>query len=321
MSVDSLSVIEVAAELWDEGVIDIDAVGVEEIPVFLDAGFHRSSLRLAVAAFGISKREQPITLRGLFYRLVSAGLLADTGNKNYDKAKRTVAKLRKKRVIPYKWIVDNLRSTMKPPSWSGICDFAEVAQKSYRLDFWERLPEYVHILSEKDAIAATLASVTTDYDVRLSPLRGYASLSFLHQIGDLWSRIEKPIHVYYLGDYDPSGFDIERSAREGLGKFSGKSFEWTRLAVNASDFERYGLLELPVKQNDTRAQCFLREHGDAGAEVDAIPSSALRSTLRAAIESHIDQEKWARLKADEAAQKASFNGFLRKFVNAGGVES
>ena len=43
------------------------------------------------------------------------------------------------------------------------------------------------------------------------PLRGYSSTSFAWAIARRWAKIRKPIVVYYVGDHDPSGRDIERS--------------------------------------------------------------------------------------------------------------
>ena len=53
--------------------------------------------------------------------------------------------------------------------------------------------------------------------------RGYASLSFAHEIASTWNRIEKPIHAFYLGDFDPSGFDLgEATSSPAVEQFLGK---------------------------------------------------------------------------------------------------
>ena len=58
-------------------------------------------------------------------------------------------------------------------------------------------------------MAGTLGPVTREYDDSLSPIRGYSSLSFAHEIASTWSSIEKPIFCYFLGDFDASGFDLK----------------------------------------------------------------------------------------------------------------
>lgn len=181
-----------------------------------DLGFRGGNLLLALVAVDMLIEERPITLRGAMYRLVSLGWLPSTDLKHYTRTGRILTRLREFGVVPYDWIVDGVRATNKPSSWAGLEDFTETVKRSYRLDFWAGLEHYVHVICEKDAIAGTLSPVTREYDVALSPIRGYSSLSFVHEIASTWNATKKPIFVYYLGDFDPSGFDLERDIREKL---------------------------------------------------------------------------------------------------------
>lgn len=168
---------------------------------------------------------------------MSAGFLPSTDAAHYQRLGKVVTRLRECGQLPFEYIVDNMRATVKPPSWSGLNDFVETVRDSYRLNFWACLPDYVHVFCEKDAIAGTIAPVTREFDVRLSPIRGYISLTFAHEIASTWRLIEKPIHAFYLGDYDPSGFDLERDLREKLTRYSERDdVTFTRLGVNAADF-------------------------------------------------------------------------------------
>jgi hypothetical protein len=201
------------------------------------------------------------------------------------------------------------------------------------LDFWGRLPHYVHFIVEKDAIAGTLSPVTNEFDVSLSPIRGYSSLSFLHDIAESWSRIQKPVFCYYLGDFDPSGFDLERDVREKLARYcQGKNLfvadnvideGWLKsaddtcivfnhLGVLESDFSDFDLLPLDVKDSDTRARKFREVHGDRCAELDAIPSTELRQRVSQVIESHIDirRDEWERLQTIEDSEKETLTKFI-----------
>lgn len=252
----------------------------------------------------------PITLRGLFYRVVSTGFLPSTDDEHYKRVGRLVTRLRRNGLIPYSWIVDSMRSTDKPSSWSGLEDFAETVRDAYRKDFWEHMPCYVHVFTEKDAIAGVVQPVTREYDVRLSPCRGYTSESFAWGIADLWKRIDKPIYAAYLGDYDPSGFDIERDLRSKLSDLSGRDFEWVRLGVNASDFNDYNLVRLKPKKKDKRFIKFQKEHGDDCAEIDALPPNVIRNLVRSFIENRIPQDEWNRLKEVEAIETESFKELL-----------
>ena len=139
---------------------------------------------LACVAAELLALHAPDTVRGNMYRVVSAGWLPVTSDKSYDCIQRLLKRLRVCGVIPFEWVVDNIRSTIKPSSWSGLADFAETAQGAYRKDFWAQLPEYVEVMVEKDAVAGVVSEVTREFDVRLHPIRGYNSLTFTPPKGE-----------------------------------------------------------------------------------------------------------------------------------------
>lgn len=287
---------------------------------------------LAYRACELLEAEQPMTLRQLYYRLVSCGELPNN-QQAYKRLGSLMTRLRESGDIPRTWIVDHVRMSLKPSSWSGLSDYADSVRECYRRDFWSSLRSHVEIFVEKDAVAGTIQPVTHEYDIALRVCRGYSSVSFAGEIADLWSQIEKPIFAYYLGDFDPSGFDIERDLRDKLTDYTGTTvwtYEplgqeplyvrndppqryqfWVRLGVTANDFEDFDLIPLPVKNSDTRAAKFLREHRQC-AEVDALPPSELRRRVRQAIEQHVDAEEWHRLQAVESAEQETLNRMLLK---------
>lgn len=299
---------ELRAGGWEPGLSE------QSYEHIIDCGLRGKNLALAAVLAEVCLNENPITLRGVLYRAVSSGWLPSTDQKHYNRTGRVLTRLREQGVVPFDWIVDNLRSTNKPSSWSGLGDFAETVREAYRKDFWSHLPVYVHIFCEKDAIAGVISPVTREYDVALSPIRGYVSLSFAHEIAEQWSRIDKPIFAYYVGDFDASGFDLERDAREKLGRYSTSSFHWERLGVNADDFEAFNLLPLEAKKKDKRYAKFVAEHGQRCAEIDALPPTEIRRRVREAIESHIPQDEWQRLQQVEAVEKESFEKFMEQLT-------
>jgi hypothetical protein len=207
--------------------------------------------------------------------------------------------------VPFPWLVDNIRSTLKPSSWTGLADYGETINDCYRKSFWPEMPACVEVFCEKDAIAGTIHPITAEYDVALRVIRGYGSVSYLGEIGSSWRKIQKPIHCYYAGDFDPSGIDIERDCREKLERYSGKTIHWHRLGVSAEDFQRFSLIRLPVKSKDARSTAFIERHGPHCAEVDALPPTELRRRVEEAINRHINQQQWAALlRTEELERKA-----------------
>lgn len=293
---------------WNPGTVaGWDIAEVERVyGILAGAGLRGKTLPLACVVVELAAERSPDTVRGIMYAVVSAGWLPDTGAKSYGRVQRILNTLRKRRIIPFSWITDNVRDTIKPSSWSGLADFADTVRDAYRMDFWAKLPEYVAIIVEKDTVAGRIAEVTREYDVPLHPLRGYSSTSFTYTIAESWGRIDKPITCYYIGDHDPSGRDIERAVIAGLKDFGQPDFAWTRLAVTPEQFEEYDIIPLAPKIQDRRYRAFEAEYGDRCAEVEAIPAPALRTMVREAIESHIPQKKWQRLKKIEAVERASW---------------
>ena len=303
----------------------------------LDSGLRGKNILLACVATEIALNEHPLTLRGLFYRVVSAGFLPSTDKKHYGRIGRVMTTLREAGIVPFHWLVDNLRSSIKPSSWSGIGDFVETVRDAYRKDFWAGLPVYVRIFCEKDAIAGTLSPITREFDVSLSPIRGYVSLSFAHEIAELWNSIDKPIFAYYLGDHDASGYDLERDLREKMGRYCDKYdwyqgrdpdapdqepwnwtcnvFSWRRIAINGQDIDDFDLIPLEPKKSDRRYQTFVRAHGERCVELDALPPTELRRRVKEAIERHIPQDEWKRLQKVEQIEKKSFETVLQQMAS------
>src|SRR5258708_38895512 len=110
---------------------------------------------LYAAAAEVLNREWPITLRGLMYRLVSAGHLPDTSKKSYARLGRLMTWARESGHVPLSMIVDHVRATLKPSSWTGLSDFGDTVRDAYRKDFWASLDCHVAVFCEKDAIAGT----------------------------------------------------------------------------------------------------------------------------------------------------------------------
>lgn len=309
---------DIAKALRDWGLTD-EYVGVV-YPVFANH-FNKQTIVQAVVLRSIALREQPITVRGVFYRGVSAGLYPDTSDRYYRQCGEILLRLRRSRLLAYNCIVDSTRRRLKPSSWSGLSDFAEDAAKAYRKDLWARQTDYVEVFVEKDAMAAVIEPVTREFDIYLNVIRGNCSESFVWQIAEIWREVDKPIYAYYLGDHDPQGMAIERDLRSRLTDMSYRDVEWERLAITDADFFS-DMLGFPIKGNRrdaawlTRNGRYLEEYGDRCVEVDALPPHEIRDRIRETVESHIDGEEWARLQSLEKLERDCFNKFVLAQRNA-----
>jgi hypothetical protein len=278
----------------------------------LKAGFNSATVHQAFVLAQIVEALGPITVRGAFYRAVSAGVFPGTDHNHYGAAQRIILKLRRCDCVSYGKIVDSTRRRFRPSSWDGISDFMETVASAYRLDFWTRQETHVEVFVEKDAMSGVLEPITKALNVSLNVTRGFCSETMVMDIAQCWNEITKPIQVYYLGDHDPAGLDIERDLRKKLCAMCKRTFNWNRLAVTTQDFFDIDVVGFPVKKNAARIKWepYVKQFGDRCVEVDAINPGDIRNRLKAAIESHIDMAEWERLRQIEELERQSVKQFV-----------
>jgi hypothetical protein len=231
------------------------------------------------------EEQHPATCRGLFYALVSKGIV----NKSEVDYKSTVIRLagemRRDGTLPYAWLADNTRWMRKPDSWGSIEEALADTARMYRRSLWRDADAYVEVWLEKDALAGVVYDVTANWDVPLMVTRGYASITFLYSAAETIRAHDKPTFIYYLGDHDPSGVDIPHKVEAELRRLAPDvPITFTRLGVNPDQIDSLGLTTRPTKKTDTRSRNFTGE----SVEVDAIPAPVLRDMVQDAIQRHVD---------------------------------
>jgi hypothetical protein len=66
----------------------------------------------------IAEAAQPITGRGIGYKLFVAGLIPDMSRKSMAKVYRLLKEAREEGIIPWDWIVDETRGEERSASWN-----------------------------------------------------------------------------------------------------------------------------------------------------------------------------------------------------------
>lgn len=233
--------------------------------------------------------EHPVSLRGVFYRVVSAGAV-DKNDAGYRLVSRQLIKLRAAGVVPYSWITDGTRLMRKPRSYRDIDEMLATAATSYRRSVWSDQADEVIILSEKDAISGTVYPVTSAWDVELGITRGYSSVTFAHSIAETVTANTaggKTTWIYQLGDHDPSGVDGWRALQASVCEFAPYGFVmFERLAVTEQQIAELDLQTRATKTSDSRTKSFNGE----SVEVDAIAPTVLRNIVETAIRRHINDD-------------------------------
>lgn len=266
--------------------------------------------RLKDAIVEIVSEHQPMTIRQLFYQMVSRQLIDKTEAAYNATVIRLATVLRREGRMPYSWIADNTRWMRKPKTHSSIQSMLEESQQLYRRDLWQDQDAYVEIWLEKDALAGVLLDATHYWDVPLMVCRGYASLSYLNSAANQIRSVGKPAFLYYFGDCDPSGRDIPRSVERNLRELAPDAeISFKVVAVTDEQIDQFNLPTRPTKGSDSRAKSF----NGRSVEVDAIPPKELVSICRACIEQHLDDEALERHNAIQAAEEDTLRTFLSGF--------
>jgi hypothetical protein len=281
-------------------------------PFKFKSGKRRTKLETAAlkaVTYCIVDSQKPMTVRQVYYRLV-VGNFIDKTEAEYDTVCRILGQMRRNETLSYHWLADNTRWMRKPTTYSGLDQMLEINQQAYRRALWEDQKAYVEIWLEKETLAGVLVDVTQEYDVPLMVTRGYPSLSFVHSAGETLEELCKPAYLYYFGDRDPSGVDIDRKLEEDLRKFAPYcDLTFERVAVLPEQIEELDLPTRPTKKSDSRSKNFDGE----SVEVDAIEPDMLRDMCRDCITQHINKAQLKRTRKVEKLERETLAMYAKDF--------
>ena len=168
-------------------------------------GRSKATLDLIATCRKIIEQVQPITVRGVCYRLFVAGHIDSMAVKNTQKISRLLTQARERGEIPWEWIVDESRQMERSPHWRDLKSYAGVIERSYRRDFWAHQENGVIVISEKATVAGILRPVLNEYGVPFFPVHGFNSATKMHELAQDIADDERRTVLLYVGDYDPSG--------------------------------------------------------------------------------------------------------------------
>lgn len=260
-----------------------------------------------------SEMEITVTLRQLYYQLVSKNIVANK-QREYDNLGTLLSKARLAGLVDWDAIEDRVRRPQRASEWDSVASLVDSACYAYRLPRWRDQDQYVELWVEKDAISSVLLPITNALHVTLMVNRGYSSSTAMYDAAKRLNRRGKDRRktILYLGDFDPSGEDMVRDIRERLQTF-GVTLAVRKLALTWEQIqgEYSSLPPNPAKLTDSRAREFVAKYGDSSYEVDAIPPEELQTLVRDALTRHMDMEKYNAWEAREEQHKEA----LRQAAN------
>lgn len=256
----------------------------------------------------IVAEEAPTTARHVFYKAVAEGLIPKTEAAYKGIVIRLLTKLRRSHEIPYRSISDNTRWTLNIRSHGSMNEALEDMARGYKRNLWTDADSRVEIWCEKDAVAGIISETASKWTVDTMVFRGYPSLTYLSNLTEDIEEAGVPTFVYYFGDHDPSGVDIERFVTKTVCEMAPDvEIHVKRLAVTPAQIEEYDLPTRPTKTTDTRSKGFA---GDS-VEIDALDSATLQKFTEDAIRSHLDDGEVERLLLVEQQERETLAAVAR----------
>ena len=267
---------------------------------------------IRAAIYRVAEADQPVTVRQVFYRLVSEGIVRKTEGEYGRTVGRLMVEMRMAGELPFGWVADSTRWIHRPDTFDSVKDALRETARTYRRPLWRG--RRVEVWCEKEALAGVLVDVTYPWDVPLIVQRGYPSITYLYSIAEEIKHQGDPTVIYQFGDYDPSGLDIIRFCRQKLVELAPDvedlvTFELA--ALTPEQIHKWDLPGRPTKRSDTRSRDFRGESVD----LDAVPPGQLRALAEDCIERWIDPELLARTQAIEAQERALLQSFAASWTS------
>jgi len=288
---------------------------------FIDHKFNVASLKVIEIANSILNEYRAmgyrLSLRQLYYQLVARDYIANSV-KSYKRIGNLISDARLAGMIDWGMIEDRGRETVIPDAWKSPAEIVRAAASQFRVDRWQGQPCHVEVMVEKDALSGILEPVCREMHVRFTANKGYSSSSAMYEAGKRIARAidhdGRTVHLFYLGDHDPSGIDMTRDIKERLGMFAeSQEIQVHRLALNYNQVEQWQPPENPAKETDSRYQAYADEFGESSWELDAVEPRTLADLVREGIGDLIDQDQWDAVMEVEKEMRSDLERFANEY--------
>jgi hypothetical protein len=211
----------------------------------------------------IKGMEKPVTIRQIYYRATVEGIVPKT-EAGTQRVGRLVTEFREEDLIPWNDITDNTRRTILWTMHNSAAEFLRYSVNQFTLDPWRDAKVSIAIWIEKDALAGTLETVTLPLGVPLHVMRGSGGLSFIEKVAAKLNELGKPVVMYHLGDFDPSGQRASEKLKQRLTQFLNVELTqrpgWFKtLALTPEQIRDWGLPSRETKVSDNNLEWFVRK--------------------------------------------------------------
>ena len=243
----------------------------------------------------------PITIRQLYYQLVSRGVIV---NGKYNTLDAYLTQLRKTGILDWQLFEDRNRyfhkiDTIEPKTDIKDLISAYIANLELPpIDKWHNQPFYIELWYEKDALSSYFQYIADKWHILCFANRGYNSFTMNKETQNRFAKYKnKHIVVLYCGDYDPHGFGIYENLKKVL------NIKIERIALSQEQIKQYNLIEMPeLKGSDKIKNDFTGKYGDKAYELDALPTKELMRLLDSSIAKYFNPDLYDSYSIDKENQ-------------------
>ena len=266
----------------------------------------RSRRAEIIAILNLNKEELPITVRNIYYQLVTQFKWPKTSNW-YQSLSRDLVTMREEGRVPFWAIIDATRAPRGTTSKDNLeADEAmarQIANAKAITSVWGPHELRPQLWVESRSAGGNLIGVCQEYEVSLWQTGGQSSLTLLHQGAQLM-----PTHIGLMVDRDKAGLDIAAKIRERICQFIPEGnnpptpfFEF--LAVTEQQIEEWDLESHPDKKT-----------GEVKVELEAISAGQMRQIARDWFHSLLPRGRWEEYLAEKAEVEAEFKELAEDFI-------
>lgn len=266
--------------------------------------------------YAVLVADHPQSVRHIFYRLTDPRLPepVDKSDKGYELVQRRCVQMRRDGRLKYAWIADMSRRGYFTSTFADASDFIRRMAGLYRADLWASSDYRCEVWTESRSIASVIQDDCEELAVDLYPCGGFSSLSFAHYAAEQHNHSgdDKPLVIYYIGDYDPAGVLIDRALERELRLHLRDSIDmnFVRIAINKEQIQAFDLPTKPRKKTDTRSRQI-----ESTVEAEAMPAHVLRELLRRRVEALLPE---GAIEAAKVAEKSEQKGLRLIAERVGG---
>lgn len=235
------------------------------------------------------------TLRHYYYKLLSSGALRllpieNSGDQAYKFLSRLLVKAREDGRLPWSAIIDTGRRSFPHWSYTSLESYIQAESSSgFILDPWRGQERRIEVWVEKDAMADQVNRVVDDLRIPVYVAKGYGSATIKNNTRERYGDGSSWV-LLYLGDFDPTGVDIERELKDKLAEY-GAYPEIKRVTLTYEDtFTLPSFAALDLKEKDPRTKRFKDTYpGSKGYELDVLSTEEVQERLLHAISPYMDE--------------------------------